>query len=112
MQGSSISVALPQWKQVGWAVDVSTVVAFALKGWMNQVPIRWFLPLLGSEMAINVLGALKHGLPLPWLLLRYSCCTLLPLALFGLQQVQGRARFCVRHGVRVQGRLLPLPSWA
>jgi hypothetical protein len=77
-----------------------------------QVPIRWFLPLLSIEMLVNVLGSFKYSLPLHWLALRYSVCAVLPVAMFGVQQVQGRARFCARHGVRVRGRLLPVLSWA
>jgi hypothetical protein len=77
-----------------------------------QVPTRWFLPILATEMLINVLGCLKWGLPLHWLALRYSVCAVLPVALFAAMQVQGRLRFCARHSVRVTGRLVPVLSWA
>jgi hypothetical protein len=90
---------------------VFAAAAAAAAAVILQVPIRWFLPLLATEMIINVLGSLKYGLPLTWLAVRYSVCAVLPVAMFGLQQVQGRLRFCVRHGVRVQGRLLPALSW-
>jgi hypothetical protein len=73
-----------------------------------QAPFRWFCSFLAADLLINLCGCIKHGLqPAWWLLPRYSVCLLLPLAIAAAQQVQGRRRFCARHGIVVSGRLLP-----
>ncbi|WIA19857.1 hypothetical protein OEZ85_005760 [Tetradesmus obliquus] len=124
LQGSSISVALPQlqagvlhpamvikyWRQRGLAEDFGVLFGFAVKAYVRQVPFRWFCPLLAADVLINIAGCLKHGMLLHWLLPRYCAALLLPLALAAAQQVQGRRQFCARHGIEVQPGCRWLPG--